>query len=316
LLKELSIRGQIIFILYIILVTIGGGGNSKCDKDKEQEQIEPPPPPPNLRNEILSAMMIRIQFPVQWINRGPGSPGNPVIFAADGNVETGGLGYGWALDDYEEFQENLYTGMPSFPLTLWSEYLCGPYDVTGNGIHRPGGRIYAALEICQYFPPYRNPCYEPDMMPGTLECSWEWTGAMCYSMVYYALVEADPTLNKVIYKNEGAQLMMERLLNSGRATEVDHNYIAAGDLIFMDIDHDGEYWDHVAVVSYADPWGIFDNDRCYGIIGYYSYPFRYRASEASMDEHNDAIENEWEYYYNNPWLLTEEYAKYLTVWAE
>jgi hypothetical protein len=290
LLKELSIRGKIIFILYIAFTVMGGsGGNGGCDSDKEQEQYEPPPPPPNLNRKILSACVIRAGYVVKWLNRGPG---DPVIFAEDGSVETYGLGYSRnAYDDVETFEERLALSLPQPPgeLTKWSEYRCG---VEGLELYRPGGRKYAD-DDCSIAPWHRNPCYEPDIKPGTDDCTWIWTGSMCYSFVYHVLVEADPYFKKILDPDMEADVMLEKLGISGRAIEVFFGTLKEGDLVFMDLVGNDVYDDHVGVISFVNN-SNFDYIRCYGIIGFYSYPFEYRICEASMGDHNAVIQSEWE----------------------
>ncbi len=222
------------------------------------------------------------------------------------------LGYGHAFDDVEIFETKLLTATPEdYPLFYWSDYLCDVYVDGGNGIFRPGGRKYAADNCTQFYG--RPLCYEPDILPGTYECSWSWTGSMCYTMVYYCLVEADEYFKSILSPQTDAGAMLYILLNSRRVEEITRNQIAEGDLIFMDLDGNEIYDDHVGVISYVDANGNFNNDCCLGIIGFYPQPFWYSAAEASMEEFNSAMSEDWEFY---DWFyVSSARVRYLKILA-
>ena len=259
-------------------------------------------------------MDFQVGYLVYWINRGyepPWYPENHVLFTDDGAMFTYGLGYSTAYDNVEAFELKLDES-DDYLSFYWSEYMCFPFDPQGMLIWRPGGRVYASGN-CNVYPWFRDPCYQPDVLPGTEECSWTWTGSYCFTMVYNALIEADPYF-KFLKPETNAHEMLTALRLDHRGEEQEFYDRRVGDLIFMDFNDDGWYYEHVAVLSAIDYWPDFYADKCVGVIGFYSSPFDYKASEAAMSQFNSALDAEWYPFYPEDWELTVDRVRYIRLY--
>lgn len=288
---------------------------ANCRKDKEQEAQPPPPPPPVYNDEILAYANYVVGYSVFWINRGydPLDPLQRPVFTEDGDILCQGLGY-WGYDNVEDFEIKINYSDPRMEVEWWLDYPCLPDNPSPPDTYRPGGRVYADYDCTEYY--NRPQCYPADILPGTHDCSWQWTGSVCAALVYWTLFDVDKNIASHLAPSYSGQQMLTILLSLDQVEEVTRTNAEPGDLIFMDIDHDGDFSDHVAILSDKDPWGPFDDDKCIGVIGYYALPFHYTACEATMAQHNDALFDDWpEWYGGHPdWRVDEWYVRYVRIY--
>jgi hypothetical protein len=191
--NTLRILGFICFMVYVGAFSTGSGGGGGCSGNKNQN-AEEPPSPPVLNEKILDYANFAVGYTVFWRNRGF-DDWNPLVrpvFTDDGHILCQGLGY-FGYDDVESFEAKINYNDPQMNVYWWSDYPCladEPPEPPDPDTYRPGGRIYAGSHNCQdYYD--RDPCYEPDVLPGTWSCTWQWTGSVCAALAYWAIFDAD-----------------------------------------------------------------------------------------------------------------------------
>ena len=267
---------------------------------------------PELRDRICSEAHYQFAHEICWVNRDS-------VLSSDGStLNYEGLGYGvggnFQPGPDDPPGEPIYDDVDAFKIKLqneyrqgvkWSQYPCANL-YSWKGQYRPGYRVYC-LQSCRMIGG-GDICSPQDLgvgrwqnWPNTASCTWKWTGALCYHMVIFSLKYSDPNRFSQIMDNWDIATFFKEITNLGLAQEVPRRNAVRGDLIFIDMnsydDDNGWSPDHVGIyLIHAGGYGneeYWYNDDLIGIIGYYSEPFRYKASRALIIEHQKARDNDW-----------------------
>jgi len=296
----------------IISTGVSGGG---CFDEDQSEIEELPMDDQTYHDKIVEAAQKRINFTVNWTNRDG-------VRTEDGNTfHNHGVGYGKVSygveDDMDEFKLGL-TGQ-HFPGMYWSDYGCAPEpeDKKPGGDYRPGRRNYAQVNCIPY--EGTNPCsaVDIDYMGGVgNDCRWWWTGAQCFSFVAFVLKEVDPTrYDGLDMSNLECLALKHYILSNGLGYECDRSLAVYGDLVFMNIEGSiGPPADHVGIISHQ---GYYQEDDCTnGTFGFYGSPFYYKAAEASNQDIDEVLHEEWNWHcVNYGWGLQYNNLNYVHLTA-
>jgi hypothetical protein len=149
-----------------------------------------------------------------------------------------------------------------------------------------------------------------------------WAGSACYDFVAFVLEEADfSRFGGIAEKCTSALWLFNYILSHGYGYEThdrdDPQLQQPGNLIMMDITHNGDFSDHIGI--FTEKGDEFAHDRTMGNFGFYSSPFYYRAHDANMQDFNDALEAEWPPYTDpdpdSGWCVHERYVKYIIIYG-